>query len=71
MPPILFPSLDGKDAEGGDWVDGGDCGCVEELSSSLAAPFQVKITSFWIKCDFYLTNRFQTMITILSNLIKL
>ena len=44
MPPNLIPSLNGNDAEGGDWVDGGDCGCAEELSSSLAAPVQVKIT---------------------------
>ena len=43
MPLILIPSLDGNDAEGGNWVDGGDCGCVEELSSSLAAPVEVNI----------------------------
>ena len=42
MPPILIPSLDGNDAEGGDWVDGGDCACVEELSSSLLAPSKGK-----------------------------
>ena len=44
MPPNPIPSLDDNDADGGDWVDGGDSGCPEEFSSSLPAPKTVSST---------------------------